>query len=201
MMYRVSHVEQFRQCLVDDNRSFVDLIEQIKGIGAESEAMKKGTAFHKALEMIPTGVVAKAVNFDGYTFNFKKDFDLGVTSIKEIRHSKIYMVDGLPIEISGQIDALHGKRIEDHKTTKNFDPDRFLDGYQWRLYLDIFDCDHFRWNVFVMNNTKKRPNVYNVKALHTLEQYRYPALSKDCQNLVSDFARFVREHVENKQWN
>ena len=195
-MYRVSHVEQFRQCLLDQDKSFDDLIQQIKGIQTESEAMKKGTAFHKALEMIPPGVVAQAVNVDGYTFKFQKDFELGVTAIKEMRHSKAYMVDGQPIEISGQIDALHGKRIEDHKTTKSFDPDRFLDGYQWRLYLDIFGCDHFRWNVFVVSNTKKHPNVYNVKEMHTLEQYRYPTLADDCQNMVEQFARFVREHVE-----
>jgi hypothetical protein len=72
--------------------------------------------------------------------------------------------------------------VEDHKTTGRFDPERYLSGYQWRLYLDIFGADLFRWNVFEIKATDD-PLTWDVFAQHTLEQYRYPAMSADCARL------------------
>ena len=40
--------------------------------------------------------------------------------------------------------GIDGLRIEDHKTTSRFEPDWYLPGYQWRLYLDIFGASRFR---------------------------------------------------------
>ena len=90
--------------------------------------------------------------------------------------------------------AIDGKRIDDHKTTGRFDPDRYLSGYQWRLYLDIFEADVFRWNVFEVVKTADTPDgqEWSVFGSHRLEQHRYPQLADDCQRLVADFARLVR---------
>jgi hypothetical protein len=122
-----------------------------------------------------------------------------------MRASKTYMVDGEPIIISGQVDAIDGLRIEDHKTTGRFDPERYLAGCQWKLYLEIFGAQHFRWNVFEMQEVESTQESFGfdapapqfeIFAMHTLEQFRYPGMEKDCQELVSRFARFVRDHVE-----
>lgn len=197
MKYRVSMVESFRKWEADpdaDDDSLADLLANLRGEGVASELMRAGTAFHKALETAPTGIDVSELGAEGYTFHITDSLEIGLTMIRELRASKTYIVDGVPIVISGQVDQLEGRRIEDHKTTGRFDAERYMEGYQWRLYLDIFGAHHFRWNVFEIA-AMDEPKTYQVFAQHRLEQYRYPALGDDCQALVSRFARFVREYM------
>lgn len=193
MKFRVSNVEAFRQWEADDESETDDLLAKLFGLDEPSELMRAGTAFHKALETAETGVEVTELTSDGFTFCIAADLEVELCPVRELRASKTYMVDGQPIIISGQVDQIEGRRIEDHKTTGRFDPERYLGGYQWRLYLDIFGADHFRWNVFEIA-AMDEPGCYQVFAQHRLEQYRYPALAADCQALVERFARFVREH-------
>jgi len=194
--YRVSSVERFRQFEHDEDAELADLIADITGWSEPSGAMLAGTAFHKALELSPTGLDVASIGAEGHTFLFEGEgFEIGLTAVRELRASKTYVVDGRPITISGQVDAIEGKRIEDHKTTGRFDPERYLSGYQWRLYLDIFGADHFRWNVFEIAPTNEEL-LFRVMDQHRLEQFRYPALAADCQALVERFARFVRQYIE-----
>ena len=41
----------------------------------------------------------------------------------------------------------------------------------------------------------KRCNVYEIKAMHVLEQYRYPELQKDCERLARTFCDFAKQHL------
>lgn len=194
MKWRVSNVEAFRKWEQDEEAELEPFVDELLHGFAPSPAMLAGTAFHKALEDAPTGLTVSSLEALGHTFTFRGEFEVRLPVIRELRASKTYMVDGQPIVISGQVDALEGLRIEDHKTTSRFDPDRFMSGYQWRLYLDIFGATAFRWNVFELTELDP-PGFYEVRDQHTLEQYRYPAMTDDCQALVARFARFVREHA------
>jgi hypothetical protein len=194
MRWRVSNVEAFRKWEADEEAELEPFVDELLHGFEPSPAMLAGTAFHKALEDAPTGLTVSTLEALGHTFTFRGDFEVRLPVIRELRASKTYMVDGQPIVISGQVDALEGLRIEDHKTTSRFDPDRFMSGYQWRLYLDIFGASQFRWNVFELSELDA-PGFYEVRDQHTLEQFRYPAMTADCQALVTRFARFVREHA------
>lgn len=191
---RVSNIEAFRQWRDDDEAELSDLVSRVVGTFEPTEAMQAGTAFHKALEVAAEGFAA-ALETEGYRFHIDCDITVELAAIREIRASKTYMVDGLPFIVSGQLDAIEGKRIDDHKTTSRFDPERYLDGYQWRLYLDIFDADLFRWNVFEIKQEAVLESGFQewtVTAAHRLEQHRYPELGEDCARIVGQFARLVR---------
>jgi hypothetical protein len=187
--WRVSEVEAFRQWEADEDAE-VDLLAKLRG-GEQTARMAAGTAFHKALEQGQSGDVLKA---DGYTFEIVGDHEIVLPSIRELRAYKTYTVDGEPIVITGQVDGLEGRRVDDWKTTGRFDAERYLEGYQWRLYLDIFAADIFRWGIFEMAESDD-PMRWVVFASHRLEQYRYPRLAEDCQALVERFARYVRAHA------
>lgn len=196
MSWRVSMLEAFRQWEQDEDAELDDLLAKLRGDWPESAAMAAGTAFHKALEDAPSGLTADELVALGHRFTFAGDFTLPVTPIRELRGFKQYQVDGQSIIVTGQVDAIEGLRIEDHKTTGRFDPDRYLEGYQWRLYLDIFNCRRFRWNVFEIAELASEDEVlaFEVRAQHTLEQFWYAELPLHCMGLVTRFARFVREH-------
>jgi hypothetical protein len=167
--------------------------------------MLAGTAFHKLLELAPAEVSTDRAEVNGHVFTFAGDFTVALSPIRELRASRTYTVDGEPVTITGQVDEIEGNRIVDHKTTGRFDPERYLEGYQWRLYLEIFGADVFRWNVFELHQIESEPASaygfesppprYEVTALHRLEQCRYPGLGPDCQSLVERFARYVRERL------
>lgn len=198
MKHRVSNIEAFRQYEADPDAELADLIEKLTGNWPASPAMQAGTAFHKALEDSTTGLEVESIEALGHLFTFRGDFVIALTPIRELRASKTYIVDGEPFTVSGQVDAIDGMRIEDHKTTGRFDPDRYLEGYQWRLYLDIFGAQQFRWNVFEVTHiedTSAELIHYEITNAHTLDQWRYPALADDCQALVARYARFYRQHI------
>lgn len=193
---RVSNIEAFRQWRDDYEAELSDLVQRVTGEFPPTEAMQAGTAFHKALELAGDGFT-DTLEADGYRFFIDCDVTLELAAIREIRASKTYMVDGLPFIVSGQLDAIEGKRIDDHKTTSRFDPERYLDGYQWRLYLDIFGADVFRWNVFEVKQEAVLPDMqeWTVTAAHRIEQHRYPDLGEDCARIVGQFARLVRSEA------
>jgi hypothetical protein len=154
--------------------------------------MAAGTAFHRALELAGPATVGK-LEADGYTFHFDCESELALPDVRELRASKAYG----PITVTGQVDALHGLRIEDHKTTGQFDADRYLAGYQWRFYLDIFGAQVFRWNVFEIREDE--PMVYVVRAHHTLEQHAYRGMHEDCARLADDVHAFALANMPERR--
>ena len=194
--YRVSHVEAFRRWEMDDDADTDGLLAQLRGEDSPSERMRVGTAFHRALELANEGLDADELHAHGYVFVMLGDFEAEVADTREVRGSKRYLVDGRPITITGQVDAIDGRKVWDHKTTQGFEAEGYQAGYQWRLYLDIFGADCFVWQVFeVRPDTQDETRIY-VSGAHRLEQWRYPDMVADCQRLVERFARFVRERIE-----
>ena len=188
MLFRVSEAELFRQWREDEDMDVEGLLERLRGDVPPSPAMAAGTAFHRALELAGP-CVAPTLEADGYTFRFDCDVTIALPEIRELRASRDYG----GIVITGQVDALHGLRVEDHKTTGSFDADRYLGGYQWRYYLDIFGARVFRWSVFEI--AEDEPKVYRVRAFHQLEQHAYPAMHQDCRRLALDLRDFAAEHM------
>ena len=190
---RVSHLAAFARWKADEDLDVGWLIDYIRN-DHPTEEMLKGTAFHKFLEHAQSGSETEIASQDGYTFAFVGDFNLYLPPMREVRRQKQYG----EVVVSGQVDAHIGKTIYDHKTTQRFDAERYLTGWQWRYYLDIFDADRFVWNVWEMNKLDEE-KAYGVNALHTLEQYRYPELGDDCYRLAQEFGEFARRYLVDRR--
>lgn len=186
MLARVSNIEAFRQWRLNEDQTAEDLVHWLTH-DEPSEAMLAGTAFHKALELSTPGDY-ETLYANGYTFHMP-DGELALPVIRELRGYQSYG----PLTVTGCVDALEGKRVDDHKSTGRFDPDRYLAGYSWRFYLDIFGADVFRWNVFEISEVK--PKVYQVADPQILQTYRYPELHDDCARLAADFYEFARVYL------
>lgn len=186
MLARVSNLESFRQWREDDEQTVEDLVHWLTS-SHPTEAMLAGTAFHKALELAQPGEY-DTLEALGFTF-LLPDAVLELPTVQELRAYGEY--GGLTV--TGQVDGIEGLRVDDHKTTSRFDPERYLAGYQWRFYLDLLEADVFRWNVFEIREVKRR--VYQVTATHRLEAHRYPGMHTDCERLAADFLVFARQHL------
>lgn len=187
--FRVSHLAAFARWRDDDESEEVGwLINQIRS-NEETEVMRKGTAFHKALETIKDGWEGSEIVSGEYRFVFTVDVAISLPRTREIRRGKDYG----GIIVSGQADGLGAKVIIDHKSTAHFDAEKYLDGQQWRYYLDIFEADQFTWFVWEMKEIDAK--VYEVFGFHQLSQYRYPELERDCRELALDFKRFAEQYL------
>lgn len=192
MLARVSSLETYRRWLEDDEATPADLVARLVDF-QPSEAMQAGTAFHLALETAVPGDYDR-LQANGYTF-LLPDAEIALPDVRELRTFGQYG----PLRVTGQVDGLYGKRVEDHKTTSSFRAEGYMEGYQWRYYLDLFDADVFRWNVFEIIPVPDEEKTYRVKPPHFLEQCRYPGMHDDCMDLAAkyhDFAtRFLPTHT------
>lgn len=184
MLSRVSNIETFRRWKNDESASLEDLIARLVAF-EPNEKMLAGTAFHKALELAKPGDY-DTLYANGYTFHLP-DVELALPDIRELRAFGNYG----PLRVGGQVDALHGKTVTDHKTTARFEPESYLEGYQWRFYLDLFGADVFVWNVFEI--TEVKPMVYQVAEPNTLQQHRYPGMHDDCMRLALEFYEVTKD--------
>jgi len=186
MLARVSNIEAFRQWKASEDQSVEDLIYWLT-TDNPSELMLAGTAFHKALELVEPGE-HETLSALGFTFLLPEG-EIALPSIRELRAYGQYGA----LEVTGCVDGLRGRRVNDHKTTGRCDPERYLSGYNWRFYLDLLDADEFVWDIYEIDEIK--PRVYRVSDPQTLRQYRYPGMHEDCERLAAEFYDFARVHL------
>lgn len=194
MLARVSNVEAYRQWKNwqplfegQDEPTIEDLVRFIT-VDEPSEAMKAGTAFHKAMELAGNGS-HDTFEANGYRF-ILPDAELTLPDVREMRAYGDY--GGLTV--TGQVDAVEGRIVIDHKTTGKFDPERYLNGCQWKFYLDLFGADEFRWNIFLLKELE--PQVYSVAEPQPLKAYRYPEMHEHCEALAADYLAFAEQHLQ-----
>lgn len=189
MLTRVSNIESYRRWINweprfdGDEEPTLDEFVRSLTVDEPSEAMLAGTAFHAAIELAQVGE-HNTFAAHGFTFHLP-DAEIELAEIREMRASKRYG----DLNVTGKVDCLSGKLVVDHKTTSRVDIDRYMEGYQWRYYLDIFGADVFRWYVFELKELE--PKSYRVSAPQVLEAVRYPELEADCARLAAEFHRFA----------
>lgn len=197
MRISVTDLDAYRRWREDEEAELETLLRQLRKEEPASEAMQAGSALHKALELAQPGDFF-SLEQDGYKFIFDPCIELAMPEIREVKAEKVYVIDGIPVTLVGKVDALHGTRVDDHKTTGRFDAEKFLSSYQWRAYLSIFNADVFQWNVFEMAE-QPEPKVYKVYAFHQFRQYRYAAMEADVIELLREFVRFALVHLPERK--
>lgn len=198
-MLRVSatDIDALRRYRGDEDAELADLLAQLRRESEPTEAMMAGTALHKALETAEAGEL-RGFAVDGFTFDIEVDAEIDLPPTREMKGTREYVVDGCIVTLVGKVDAIHGKRVDDHKFTSRYDAERYMDSYQWRIYLDIFGADEFRWNIFEGKEAFEGSRHYAIRAFHKLTMHRYPGMSNDIMREVRSFVSFAREFLPQK---
>ena len=182
----VSNIDLFHMWRANEDLDVGWLLNRLTGAEPQTEQMKAGEAFHKILET-PMFEEQSELTHGEFWFSIQCDILLELPAVRELPVEKRYG----DLLVRGRVDGLNGKHIIDYKTTAQFDADRLMEGYQWRFYLDMVDCDTFTWKVFVLSQYGK-PGHYDVTQTHELTQKRYPGLHEDCVRLAADYADFTK---------
>lgn len=192
MRVSATNIDAFRRWRDNEDADLDELIAQLRKELPPTEPMLAGSAFHKALEHAEYGE-AMVLEADGYRFDLDLDGELDLPAIRELKATREYVIDGEPVTLVCVADTMHGRRVDDHKFTGRFDPERFMAGYQWRVNLEVFEADEFRWNVFEGSPVGDRH--YRIHALHTLAMRRYPGMGNDVVRELGEFLDFARIHL------
>lgn len=182
----VSNMDLYRMWRGNEDLGLDWLLRRLRDEEPATEQMKVGSAFHKILEN-PDFEEQTEVTCDGFWFSILCEIELELPHTRELSIEKQYG----DLLVRGRVDGLGGKKVTDYKTTEQFDADRLMEGYQWRFYLDMLDCDKFTWKVFVLSQYGK-PGHYDVRQTHDLTQYRYPGLREDCERLAAEYLDFTK---------
>jgi len=185
----VSNLEAYRRycaglCSYDD---------LIKGIvhRTPNQKMIAGTELHKHIE-------------NGYVPQ-KFQTPCGLTVIMPDKEISLYA--GNP-EISGEwvsregycvrgrADAVDFETVYDHKLTSS---GGYRDSFQWRLYLMIFNARLFIYNIFQCGDISN--NQLFVRDFTTEEYTRYSGMDDECNDLVSDYMKFIHPTILEEKLN
>lgn len=191
-------LDALRRFLADDDPSpdaLPALLAQLRRELPPTESMRAGTALHALLETAKDGDVVGLTDGE-FTFSFEGDMEVSLPPIREMKETRLYLIDGVRVTLVGKVDAIHGRRVIDHKFTTHYDAERFLGSMQWRCYLEVFGADEFQWNVF--EGRESAPKNYIIRALHELVTHRYPGMGTCVEDALRQFLAFARVHLPEK---
>lgn len=113
----------------------------------------------------------------------------------EVRESKDYG----PAVVTGCADMIHGTEIRDIKTKFFFVRDTdYTSSCQWRFYLDIFQADTFRFDIFQFQGYDAARHGSDVRGLPLTRRTpaitcrRYGHMQQDLSVLLSEFLRWAQ---------
>jgi hypothetical protein len=187
-----SDIDALRYFRDDEEAELSVFLADLRRENGPTPSMLAGTALHKALEMADFGEF-DTLKADGYSFKMEIDDEIDLPAMREVKSTMEFLVDDCRVTLVGKVDAIHGTRIDDHKFTSRYDPEKFMESYQWRSYLTIFGADEFRWNIFEARETGSHS--YIVHHLHKLTMHRYPGMREDLLREIGEFVQFARQHL------
>lgn len=203
MKIAVTTIEQFRRYCAGTT-TLENLLSSIRGEFTPSQWMELGTAFHAILEEPSKYVVfcdqhGEATEHHAYLCD---DLFFPAEAIEpcidamdysgafEVKTSKKYFVGSEEVTVVAKCDQLLGMTVIENKTRwGQFDYDGYAESCQWRFYLDIFNVEAVKYNVFCMNYTVSRGIELN--SIETFTMHDYCDLQSDLQQLLSDFIYFI----------
>lgn len=191
MRLHVTDLDQLLWFRKLENMTTEELVSRLRREAPPNRAMAMGTAWHSILEE-PQEDELLMVKRDGFTFIVEADACLTLPQVREIRAEKTYIVDGIPVTLTGGCDGISGTVVYDHKLTARPDPEKYFDSYQWRAYMDIFDAEIFR---YVLWHAKDDGDSILIRSVDEFPVYRYPTMRDDLMVGLHEFVQFAREHL------
>lgn len=177
------------------------LLDAITGKFQATEQVIIGRAYHSIIEKCELTEPAE-LTFEGITFTadqvapaitYKREHP---HMIAEVPTKKLYHGKYFDVLVTGRADALEGLYVRDAKAKfRAPSVKEYMDSYQWRFYLDMFNSPAFYYDVFEIENytnikNGRLPEV-TITAYEPLECLPYEGMIEDLNTHVTDFARYM----------
>lgn len=187
-----SKLDEFAQYLTGNTHNYENAEEYTEElfidkllIRTQTDAMQIGTALHKVLEVSEYQVIPRLFTInDGnnhYKVNVKNDIQIQIPELREVWITKQFQ--GLTIR--GIVDAISACNIHDFKFTSKVNIARYMDSWQWRVYLWMNPKHtNFIYDLFTVKIGIKTVDILNYESL---ELYRYAGLEQEVEEMYSEY--------------
>lgn len=195
MRISATQIESFRLFLSGEWMSTEEFHAGLTGTFAPTHAVALGTAFGKVLETPDAYKAPHGYRITAYgeTFEFGDDVMAEPLSLVDRRgtfEAKAVKRYG-PHEVASKADHLYGAELSEFKTTLGtFDFDKYAASCQWRFMADAFQPRRITYHVFCLSQAAN--GVISLKGCESFDLYPYAGLSRDCGEMVHEFASYVR---------
>ena len=120
---------------------------------------------------------------------------LPLTEFHEIPATKYPTVGRRTMRVTGYADSIDGGSIHEYKTTKrSIDWEKYMDSYQWRIYLWLFDdMNRVFYHVFRYKVLEPGPGVERCEIIDCgkMRMNRYDNLEQDVMEAFHAFVGFL----------
>ena len=169
-----------------------------------------GSAWHDALEnsrSVPgENLVISAFTFNKQQYEFTVDHDgVVIAAPEKEQHFEMEIAGHL---VTGRVDGLTQTSVIDYKTSLKqlHPPGKFMDAWQWRVYLLAFKRRVFWYNTFLLkilegwpseepygpDDPDQRDSIsISVVDSDAFAMYSYPGMYEDVSDVVQDFAKYT----------
>lgn len=187
-----SRVDTFAQFLTGELYSFGDrpefstemFIDKLLKLETFSPKAECGTAIHKALEESTYGILPETFTVNGWTVVIPEtiDFELAIPQIREV------WVQGCIVDVNvvGRVDSINAIAVHDIKTTSKYDPEKYIDSYQWKMYCLMTGLDKFVYDVITVKVDEVFKSV-EITGYEKLELYTYPTMQAEVESIVTEY--------------
>ena len=187
----VTMLDSYLWGMSNDDMTSEDVAKELFLGKKQNLAMRCGTAFHSVLEH---GFDYSKGLEQGFNFLLKDDLD-GTIELGTVREKKYVVRVFEDVDLVAKIDAETSSKLIDHKLTAAFDPDKYMDAYQWRAYLLVKEYDNFKYQIFEHSGLDKVVDgltEVKIKSYHELHQHSYLNMESDVKALVREVADFAK---------
>lgn len=186
----VTHLDAY-QYFLDTDMTEQELYQQLFGEYQPTIAMQAGTAWHNVLEHCESQsepYQANSFNFDISQLNNHEQIIIGNPHEREQKH----VWQGIQgVDLVGKIDVETPYFIIDHKLTANFDPERYINSWQWQAYLTMRNKQNFVYQVFECNEVKD--NNIKIHNYHVLKLYAYNGMQQAVIDIVTELSELINK--------
>ena len=166
----------------DSSASLRDYLKEILRLAPPTEAQTRGLEFEKWLDNQIDG------KFDA-SWETSLTIEIPRVVVRQVGVSREYNINGRKVVVVGRVDAIHGRVIDDWKTTlKAPEYEKYADKWQWRAYLRMFGYDQFQYHVFKLDPKRRRIVDYE---MFPFDSYR--GMREEMDSKVLEYAEFMMD--------
>lgn len=167
-----------------DVETFVMELLKLTPFPKKAEA---GVAFHDYIEKFGYGDLP--LNFTS------KGWDIIINNInitipypfaREVKFSKNWN----DINIFAVVDGIDAYGIHDIKTTSKLNVEKYMESWQWKIYLWITEMQTFIYDIFTVD-INEIDNILTLKNYDRIELKRYPNMVNDIDNIFNEYSNYL----------
>ncbi len=181
----------------DNESSTVEhFIVQLLRLEPMSRNVLAGIAGHAYIERLLVGEMENNFSINGWQFSINPKLD--ITIALPLDREKWCSKDFGEIQILGKTDAIGADIIHDYKFTSKINIEKYMQSWQWQVYLWMTGLSKFVYNIFEIDIDDDSDKA-TITDYQELKIYRYNGLDERVCGILAEYSNYldlIKPHID-----